>query len=108
MTLQDLYYAPDRAVLSHSYDFITMSEVVEHLAEPGNVLDALWATLNPQSWLGSMTKRVRNPEAFKTWHYIMDPTHICYFSVSTFEWLAKRWSAKLIIAGDDVVLMQKY
>jgi hypothetical protein len=107
MALHDPYYAPDRAVLSNSYDFITMSEVVEHLAEPGKVLDDLWANLNPGSWLGIMTKRVRNAEAFKTWHYITDPTHICYFSVSTFQWLAKRWSAKLIISGDDVVLMQK-
>ncbi|MCK5547211.1 MAG: class I SAM-dependent methyltransferase, partial [Rhodospirillaceae bacterium] len=107
MALYDPYYAPDTSVLLHSYDFITMSEVVEHLAEPGKVLDDLWANLNAGSWLGIMTKRVRNAEAFKAWHYITDPTHICYFSVSTFQWLAKRWSAKLIISGDDVVLMQK-
>ena len=107
MALYDLYYAPDRAVLSNNYDFITMTEVIEHLTEPGKILNGLWASLRSGCWLGIMTKRVRDAEAFKTWHYITDPTHICYFSVSTFQWLAKRWSAKLIISGDDVVLIQK-
>jgi len=107
MAIYDPYYAPDASVLSDHYDFITLSEVVEHLAEPCKVLDALWDTLNAGGWLGIMTKRVRDADAFKTWHYITDPTHICYFSDTTFHWLANRWSAKLVIVGNDVVLLQK-
>ena len=59
-----------------------------------------------------MTKRVRDQEAFRTWHYIADPTHIGYFSDATFHWLTGRWSsmgrpATLVIAGNDVVLIGK-
>ena len=59
-----------------------------------------------------MTKRVRDPDAFKAWHYIADPTHVCFFSDATFHWLSGRWSlmgtpASLVIAGNDVVLIEK-
>jgi len=112
INLFDPFYAPDKSVLSQPYDFITLSEVVEHLGEPGRVLDDLWACLVEGGWLAIMTKRVRNPEAFKTWHYISDPTHVSYFSDKTFRWLVSHWSsttipATLIIAGNDVVLIQK-
>jgi hypothetical protein len=50
---------------------------------------------------------VRDQDAFKTWHYITDPTHIAYFSEATFFWLAERWSAEIEIIGNDVVLFKK-
>ena len=112
VSLYDPYYAPDTSVLSARYDFITLSEVAEHIARPGIVLDDLWASLNPGGWLGIMTKRVRDPQAFRTWHYISDPTHVCFYSIPTFDWLTTRWStvgvpATLVVAGDDVVLFGK-
>ena len=112
VALYDPHYAPDRSVLSHRYDFITLSEVAEHLARPGRELDRLWARLEPGGWLAIMTKRVRDRQAFATWHYIADPTHVAFFSEATFRWLAARWSAMgtpatLVIAGDDVVLIGK-
>ncbi len=112
VALFDPYYAPDRSVLTEQYDFITMSEVVEHLAEPGPELDRLWSILRSGGWLGIMTKQVRDPDAFKTWHYITDPTHISYFSEATFHWMSGRWAAMrtpatLVVAGNDVVLIAK-
>jgi hypothetical protein len=112
VALYDPYYAPDESVLSARYDFITLSEVVEHLAEPGKELDCLWNGLAPGGWLGIMTKRIRDQEAFRTWHYIIDPTHIGFFSETTFQWLTRHWSsmgtpASLVITGNDVVLIKK-
>jgi SAM-dependent methyltransferase len=107
VTLYDPHYAPDNLVLADPYDFITLSEVAEHLAAPGVALDKLWQCLNPGGWLAIMTKRVRDQDAFKTWHYITDPTHIAYFSEATFSWLAERWSAESEISGADVVLFKK-
>ena len=112
VALYDPYYAPGAAVLAHTYDFITLSEVAEHLAAPGLELDRLWASVAPGGWLGIMTKRVLGPDAFKTWHYITEPTHICFFSEATFQWLTARWTAQgtpatLHVVGSDVVLIQK-
>jgi len=112
VTLYDPFYAPDTSVLANPFDFITLSEVVEHLAEPGKELDRLWNALTPGGTLGIMTKRVRDQTAFKSWHYITDPTHIAFFSEPTFHWLCAHWSkmgpaATLTIVGNDVVLVAK-
>ena len=112
VALYDPYYAPDRSVLDHPYDFISLSEVVEHMAAPGRDLDCLWDSLVPGGYLGIMTKRVRDRQAFATWHYITDQTHISFFSEKTFQWLVGRWSVakeatSLMIVGDDVVIICK-
>ena len=82
------------------------------MAQPGKELDCLWTGLAAGGWLGIMTKRNRGQEAFGTWHYITNPTHIGYFSEATFHWLTGRWSlmgnpATLVLADNDVVLIEK-
>ncbi len=107
VALYDYFYAHHTAVLEHSYDFITASEVVEHLHQPKRVLGELWNILKPGGILGIMTKRVLTREAFATWHYKNDLTHVCFFSETTFQWLADLWHAELTIVGNDVVLFEK-
>lgn len=107
VAIYDPCYANERSVLQQPYDFITASEVVEHLHQPKHELEKLWNILKPGGTLGIMTKRVLNREAFATWHYKNDLTHVCFFSTSTFQWLALQWQAELTIIGQDVVLFQK-
>ena len=107
MSIYDPFYAPDPVVFEQTYDFITASEVVEHLHRPQFELERLWSCLRPGGWLGIMTKRVIDLEAFKTWHYKNDPTHVCFFSTATFEFLAHKWEATLSLHGADVVIFRK-
>lgn len=107
MKLYDLFYAPDTRVLQQQYDFISASEVVEHLHHPRRELERLWSCLKPNGVLGIMTKRVIDQAAFSHWHYKSDLTHVCFFSIETFEWLANHWQAALTISGNDVVLLTK-
>ena len=106
MALYDPIYAPDPAVFSATYDFITASEVIEHFREPGFELERLRQLIRPGGWLALMTKRVLNAEAFAKWHYITDPTHVSFFSDETFRWIAGQWNAKLELVGPDVALLQ--
>lgn len=107
MAIYDHFYADDPLVFEQDYDFITATEVVEHLHHPGQELDRLWARLKPGGSLGVMTKLVWDREAFARWHYKNDLTHVCFFSRSTFEWLAARWKAELTFADADVMLFYK-
>ncbi len=107
MQIYDPYFADQPGVFKKKYDFITASEVVEHLREPGRDLDKLWHCLKPGGWLGILTQMVKNPSAFKTWRYIDDPTHICFFSIATFKWQAQRWGVPVYFTGKDVVLFRK-
>lgn len=105
--LYDLYYYPDTKALSKSYDFITATEVIEHLYQPDVVWAQWMSMLKPGGWLGLMTKMVRDVEAFSTWHYKNDHTHVVFFSRSTFEFLATRDELELEFIENDVILLRK-
>ena len=107
VALYDRFYAPDEAVWSRTYDFITATEVLEHLHRPADELDRLFGALKPGGWLGVMTKPIREPAALENWHYIRDLTHVCFYGRETFEYIRKRWGAEVEIIEADIVLMRK-
>ncbi len=107
MTLFDRFYEPNYAALGQQYDFITASEVVEHLHDPGTELERLWACLKPGGRLGIMTQFAVSRDAFPEWHYKNDLTHVSFFSRPAFAWLARSWNAELTVAESDVVLFYK-
>lgn len=103
----DVFYDPDASVWYQDYDFITCSEVVEHLHNPGREFKRLFGALKPGGWLAILTKRVRDREAFADWHYIRDLTHVCFFSEATLHWIAEQHDATLVLPAADVALLQK-
>ncbi len=107
MSIYDPFYAPDESVWGNRYDFITATEVVEHLHQPQRELNRLWGCLKPGGILGIMTKLVLDQAAFTRWHYKNDLTHVCFFSKLTIEWLTIQWQAKLTFVGNDVMIFEK-
>jgi hypothetical protein len=107
MAIYDPYFAPDASVLTTQYDFVTASEVVEHLRDPKTDLARVWSCVQPGGLLGIMTKLALDQAAFASWHYKNDLTHVSFFSRETFSWLAAKWKAKLTIVGQDVLLFRR-
>ncbi len=107
VTRFDPWYAPDHSVFDRQYDFITLSEVAEHLRDPRSELDRLWTCLRPGGMLGIMTQPIVDRDAFPAWHYKNDLTHLCFFSPEAFAWLAASWQAELSIPEKDVFLLKK-
>lgn len=107
MDVYDKFYATDRKVFHRQYEFISCTEVVEHLSSPGVTFDALFDLLKPGGWLGIMTKLVIDASAFAKWHYKNDLTHIAFYSSDTFQWLARNRRCHLEFGGKDVILLQK-
>ncbi|MCO1333283.1 class I SAM-dependent methyltransferase [Microbulbifer sp. OS29] len=107
LALYDHYYFPAKETLDKDYDFIVATEVIEHLSRPGLELESLWRRLRVGGVMALMTKLVISVERFACWHYIRDPTHICFFSVETFHWLAQSLGAELYFAQDDVIFLRK-
>ena len=105
--LYDKFYAPHEAIWNHHFDFITATEVVEHLHNPGLVLSRLWACLRPGGYLGIMTKLVTSPEAFSQWHYKNDLTHVGFFSRETWRFWALARGAELEFFQNDVILLRQ-
>ena len=80
---------------------------MEHLANPRQELDRLWSLIRPGGYLGLMTKLVTDQQSFACWHYKNDPTHISFFSVATFNYLAELWNANIEFIGADVIILRK-
>lgn len=107
VALYDPFFATDESVLEEQYDFVTATEVVEHLREPARSLEEMWRCVKPGGYLGLMTKLITEQTQFGSWHYKNDFTHICFYSRGTFEWLASRWGTTPVIEGGDVILFHK-
>ncbi|MEM7347265.1 MAG: class I SAM-dependent methyltransferase [Chloroflexota bacterium] len=107
MAIYDPFYANDVSLFEQTYDFITASEVVEHLHHPLADLNRLWECLRPNGFFGLMTKLALDKAAFAQWHYKNDLTHVCFFSRETFQWLADTWQAEMIFVDKDVTLFRK-
>jgi SAM-dependent methyltransferase len=103
----DPIYFPKASVFEQRFDFITATEVVEHLFFPNQEFERLWQLLVPGGTLGLMTKLVVDRQAFSKWHYKNDPTHVCFFSRPTLRWLAQKLGAEMEILGADVILLKK-
>ena len=104
--IYDPFFAPDEAVWTRTYDFITASEVFEHLFDPAAELNRLFAALKPGGVLAVMTSFVpASPEAFANWHYLLDETHVCFYDRRVFEYIADRWSAAARFPADNVVML---
>lgn len=105
--IYDINYFKDLSVLEKPYDFVTATELVEHLHEPGKIFRQLWALLHPGGCLGLMTKLLIDVEAFSNWHYKNDPTHVCFYSRDCFKYIAGLLNAELSIVGADVIILTK-
>ncbi|MFM4739460.1 class I SAM-dependent methyltransferase [Aeromonas veronii] len=103
----DKFYADFPELLTRQYDFITSTEVIEHIAEPRTVLAQLWDCLKPGGVLVLQTQRVLSDERFKNWRYRHDPTHIVFFAEASFQVLAARWQAELSFPHADVAVFTK-
>ncbi len=102
--LFDKYYANNEHIFNNKYDFITATEVLEHLDKPKMEIDRLFNMLNSNGVLAIMTQLITSKIDFHTWYYKNDPTHICFFSEKTLQYLAHKHNAKLEIIGDNTAL----
>ena len=104
--LYDPFYAPDPEVWRRRYDFITASEVIEHLHTPQQELTRLFSVLAPGGYLAVMTRWVKSRSSFANSRYIRDPTHVCFYSVATCHWIANEWQTSLELPDTNVALFR--
>ncbi len=107
MCIYDHFYARDEEVLKKSYDFITSTEVIEHLYDPKGVMDKLWSMVENKGLLALLTQPYPSQDAFASWYYKNDPTHVCFFSIETMQWLAKQWQAEFERVGKDLFIFRR-
>ena len=103
----DLFYAYHPQRLQQQYDFITATEVFEHLATPAEVMTMLIQCLRPQGLLAVMMQRPDEQPTFAQWGYIKDPTHISFYTNQALEFMSEHWSLTEIYRDRDVIIWRR-
>ncbi len=107
VAIHDPIYYPDREVLLCQYDFLTATEVVEHLHDPAATFELMDRLVTPGGLIGIMTRFQTDDARFARWHYRRDPTHVVFYRVETFEWLGRSLGWEMEIIPPGVVLARK-
>ncbi|MEX1033786.1 MAG: class I SAM-dependent methyltransferase [Cellvibrionaceae bacterium] len=107
MALFDPFFQPDRNTLERRYDFITCTEVVEHMHHPVREFQRFDALLKANGWLAVMTQFQTDDARFANWHYRRDPTHVVFYRQATFYRLAEDFGWRCEVPCPNVVLLQK-
>ena len=103
----DPYFADDHSVLNEDYDFICCSEVFEHFSNPGSEIEKLLNILKVNGILGIMTEIRQESIKFRNWHYRRDPTHVCFYSDKTIDWISKNYNLVRYKISNRVNIFQK-
>ncbi len=103
----DIFYRNNPKLLNQNYDFVSASEVVEHLNNPNKELKRLASLINRNGYLGIMTTKLVAKEQFANWWYKNDPTHICFYSNKTFNFIATWLSFEIIYNKETVIILKK-
>ena len=105
----DPIYHPDERYRDQKYDLIVSVEVFEHLHHPLQVFSHLLERLNDGGYLAIRTEFHPESESdFLKWYYRMDPTHIMFYSLKTFSYLAGRFGLDLVADnGKNIVILEK-
>jgi SAM-dependent methyltransferase len=100
----DPYFYPNRGLLAARYDFITCSEVLEHVHDPAALFELFHTLLHDGGTAGFMTAFAPPPPEFAGWRYRRDPTHVCFYGEQTFRWISARLGWKLAIPEKGVAI----
>lgn len=104
--IYDVFFAPDAAVLSGAHDFVTCTEVIEHLHNPAREFALFGNLLAPGGWLGIMTELRPPLSAFPAWYYHRDPTHVSFYSEATMRWIARRYGWEIDLMLPRVIIFR--
>jgi hypothetical protein len=103
----DPIYFPNESLLAVQYDFITATEVVEHLRRPMESFHLLDRLLKRESSsLGIMTQMLKPEINFESWWYHAEDTHFCFYRKETFEYIGKQMGWRAYYPVPNVAIFQ--
>lgn len=109
MDSYDIFFQPDSSVLEKKFDFIVMSEVIEHLRYPKKEVLKIAGMLKDKGYLFIKTKLLpANVEDFKNWFYKRDLTHVQFFSFKSFEIFSEKFGMSKMEQIDEDLFLFRY
>ncbi|MCB0363552.1 MAG: class I SAM-dependent methyltransferase [Bdellovibrionales bacterium] len=92
----DPLFFPCEFYVDHVYDFILCSEAAEHFYRPHLEWSKMAKLLKSGGWIILRTAySPQRSEDFENWYYHRDPTHVCFYSPQSVDWIRKNFSLKI-------------
>jgi len=89
------------------WDLILCNEVVEHFRCPRDEFAILLNLVAPGGLLALATNLHSGPDHFRTWWYQQDPTHLHFYSKTTWNWIAQEGWQTQIPGQDNLIFLLK-
>ena len=105
--LYDKFYASKDSIFNKRFDFITATEVIEHLRDPMLEFKRLASTLGVGGYFALMTQLLTEETDFKSWYYKNDPSHIGFFNKQSLIYIAKELNFEVDIYSERVIFLKK-
>ena len=90
------------------YDFVFATECFEHFFSPTLELQRICKLLKPSGILGIMTEMLSENADFNSWYYKNDPTHVCFYSKKSFDYICETYGFKELYNDNHrVIILRK-
>ena len=103
----DLFYHPNEVIFEQRFDHIVTIETVEHFKHPFDEFSRFHRLLNDQGHLIVMTQFKPSFDLFDDWWYIRDKTHICFYDLNVFDYLAKAIGFEIVYTNHKNFIVLK-
>ncbi|MFO7656607.1 MAG: class I SAM-dependent methyltransferase [Bacteroidales bacterium] len=87
------------------YDFIFATECFEHFFFPAKEIQLIKNLLKPGGILTIMTETWKSDEAFASWYYAKDSTHVSFFHNHTFGFIAEKFGFEAKECSNERVMI---
>ena len=103
----DPLFFPHTEELKQKYDFLTCTEVLEHVFDLKTFLYKMQSLLRENGVFACMTSLYESSIDFKSWPYRKDDTHVCFFQQETMVFIQKMLNWNLIYQSANKVFIFK-
>jgi 2-polyprenyl-3-methyl-5-hydroxy-6-metoxy-1,4-benzoquinol methylase len=100
----DPFFADQTELLKQKWDLIVSTEVCEHFRKPAEEFRSLKSLLASQGILALMTQFHQGTAHFSEWWYARDLTHVVFYSVKTWQWIAEILHLEILYVKTPVVV----
>ncbi|TGL39859.1 class I SAM-dependent methyltransferase [Leptospira perdikensis] len=105
--LYDPFFHNHLENLNQTYDYMILTEVVEHFHFPKLEFQKLNQLLKPNGILYILTHPYDDSIDFESWYYKNDKTHTFFYTKKSFEWICNQFGFKNFEIENRIIIIKK-